>query len=149
MNYARTLIRRTIDGQRSSLTALRERTQPTHGWIAAIRFALGISQRVLGGRLGISKQRLSQLEHRERQGTIQLEQLQEAAEQLGCDLVYAFVPREPLEKTVRRQARKVALVQLSAVQRTMQLEGQETPLTEERIRDYIDRHVDEKDLWEA
>ncbi len=96
----------------------------------------------------MSKQRLSQLEQREREGTIQLNQLQDIARHLGCDLVYALVPREPLEKTVRRQARKVALAQLSAVQRTMQLEGQETPITDERIGDYIDRHIDEKDLWE-
>lgn len=149
MNYARTLMRRTIDGQRPSFAALRERPCPTHGWIATIRFALGLSQKLLGGRLSMSKQRLSQLEQREREGTIQLNQLQDIAGHLGCDLVYALVPREPLEKTVRRQARKVAIAQLSAVQRTMQLEGQETPITEERIRDYINHHVDEKDLWES
>lgn len=149
MNYARTLMRRIIDEQQPSLGALRERPAPTHGWIATIRFALGVSQRVLGGRLAMSKQRLSQLEQREREGTIQLNQLQNVAEHLGCDLIYALVPREPLEKTVRRQARKVASIHLSAVQRTMQLEGQETPLTEERIRDYIDRHIDEKGLWQT
>lgn len=149
MNYARKLIRKAIDEQRHTLVALRKRPPPIHGWIATIRFALGIGQKVLGARLSMTKQRLSQLERREREGTIQLNQLQDIADQLGCDLVYALVPREPLEKTVRRQARKVATIHLSAVQRTMQLEGQETPITEERIRDYIDRHVDEKDLWET
>lgn len=119
-----------------------------HGWIATIRFALGISQSVLGARMGLVKQRISQLERREREGTIQLNQLQDVADRMGCDLVYALVPREPLEQTVRRQARKVAMIHLLAVQRTMQLEGQETPMTEERIRDYIQRHIDEKDIWE-
>ena len=41
------------------------------------------------------------------------------------------------------------MLRLSAVQRTMQLEGQETPITEARLRDYIQRHIDEKDLWET
>ena len=29
----------------------------------------------------------------------------------------------------------------------MQLEDQSTSIDEDRIRDYIARHVDEKDLW--
>nr|WP_072373517.1 mobile mystery protein A [Hyphomicrobium sp. NDB2Meth4] len=150
MNYNRQLVRRSIDGQRHTLMALLKNCpRPTRGWIGTIRFALGVSQPVLGGRLGVAKQRVSQLERREREGTIQLNQLQDVAHHLGCDLVYALVPREPLEQAVMRQARKIAVAHLSAVQRTMQLEGQETPITEERIRDYIQRHVDDKDLWET
>ena len=149
MNYNRQLIRRSIDGQRHTMMALKNCPWPSRGWIGTIRFALGVSQPVLGGRLGVAKQRVSQLERRERQGTIQLNQLEEVADHLGCDLVYALVPRETLEETVRRQARKVAMIQLSAVQRTMQLEGQEAPITEERIRNYMQRNVDEKDLWET
>lgn len=30
----------------------------------------------------------------------------------------------------------------------MQLEGQETPITEEHLRDYVARHVAEADLWQ-
>ena len=149
MNYNRQLVRRSIDGQRHTLMALKKCPQPTRGWIGTIRFALGVSQPVLGARMGLAKQRISKLERREREGTIQLNQLQDVADHLGCDLVYALVPREPLERTVMRQARKVAMIRLSAVQRTMQLEGQETPMTEERIRDYIQRHIDEKELWET
>jgi hypothetical protein len=29
----------------------------------------------------------------------------------------------------------------------MQLEDQATTIDEDRIRDYIERHLDEKDLW--
>lgn len=148
MKETRRLIRTSLDGQRRALVALQKRPRPTHGWIAAIRFALGVSRGVLGARLGVAKQRVSQLERREREGTIKLNQLQTIADQLGCDLDYALVPGEPLERTVHRQARKVAVMHLSAVQRTMQLEDQETPITEEDIRDYIQRHLDERDLWE-
>ena len=90
---------------------------------------------------------MSQLEQRERSGDIKLSQLRDAAEALNCDFVYALVPREPLETTVQRRAREVALRELAAVERTMQLEDQATSIDEDRIRDYIARHVDEKDLW--
>jgi predicted DNA-binding mobile mystery protein A len=90
---------------------------------------------------------VSQLEARERTGDIKLNQLRDAADALNCDLVYAFVPREPLEQTIQRKVREVALRELSAVERTMQLEDQATTIDEDRIRDYIERHLDEKDLW--
>jgi predicted DNA-binding mobile mystery protein A len=118
-----------------------------HGWITTVRSALGMSQEAFGSRLRIPKQRVSQLEMRERTGDIKLGQLRDAADALNCDLVYAFVPREPLEDMVQRRARERALRELAAVERTMQLEDQATGISEDRIRDYIAEHIDEKDLW--
>ena len=118
-----------------------------HGWIGTVRKALGMSQEVFGARLKIPKQRVSQLERRERTGDIKLSQLRDAANALDCDLVYAFVPREPLDEMVHRRARARALRELTAVERTMLLEDQATGIDEDRIRDYIARHIDEKDLW--
>ena len=106
-----------------------------------------MTQETLGKRLGLPKQRLSQLETRERSGDIKLNQLRDAADALNCDLVYAFVPREPLEETVQRRARERALREIAAVERSMQLEDQATGVSEDRIRDYISRHISEKDLW--
>lgn len=106
-----------------------------------------MSQETLGARLNIPKQRMSQLEMRERTGDIKLSQLRDAADALNCDLVYAFVPREPLEELVQRRARERALREIAAVERSMQLEDQATGIDEDRIRDYIARHIDEKDLW--
>jgi len=108
---------------------------------------LGMTQKSFGARLELPKQRVSQLEARERTGDIKLNQLRDAADALNCDFVYAFVPREPLEQTIQRRVREVALRELSAVERTMQLEDQATTIDEDRIRDYIERHLDEKDLW--
>lgn len=65
----------------------------------------------------------------------------------GCDLAYAFVPREPLEDSVKRRAREFGIQELKAVERSMQLEGKEAPIMEERIRDYVVRYVDERELW--
>jgi predicted DNA-binding mobile mystery protein A len=144
----------TLKSARSAVDRLRDRTAPLrdlprlqHGWIAMIRGALGMSQDAFGARLKIPKQRVSQLEQRERSGDIKLNQLRDAADALNCDLVYAFIPREPLEAMVQRRAREIALRELGAVERTMQLEDQATGISEERIRDYIARHINEKDLW--
>lgn len=147
MDPKRKITRKAIDGQRRAGLALARLPRPSKGWIATVRYALGVSQPVLGMRLRVPKQRVSQLEARECDGTIRLDQLRNVADALGCDLVYAFVPREPLEDSVKRRAREFALQELKAVERSMQLEGQETPITEERIRDYVLHYVDEKELW--
>ncbi len=139
--------RLAIDRLAPTTALLRIVPKLPHGWIATVRKALGMSQDVLGARLGVPKQRLSQIEHRERTGDIKLSQLRDTAEALNCDLVYAFVPREPLEQTVQRRARVIALRELAAVERTMQLEDQATGLDEDRIRTYIARNITEKDLW--
>lgn len=139
--------RQAIDRQRSIMALVRQSAKPPKGWIATIRTALGMPQEHLGARLGMPKQRVSQLEKREQSGNIKLNQLREVAEGLNCDLVYALLPREPLEGVVNRRMREIALRQLSAVERTMQLEDQATGISEDRIRDYIASHLSEKDLW--
>lgn len=139
--------RQAVDRQLTALAALRQSAKPPKGWLATIRTALGMPQEVLGARLRIPKQRVSQLEKREQSGDIKLSQLRDVAEALNCDLVYALLPREPLEVVVERRIREIAKRQLAAVERTMQLEDQATGISEDRIRDHIARHLSEKDLW--
>ncbi|MGE3708407.1 MAG: mobile mystery protein A [Hyphomicrobiaceae bacterium] len=139
--------RLAVDRLHKTTAPLARLAKLPHGWIATVRSALGMSQETLGARLNIPKQRMSQLEMRERTGDIKLSQLRDAADALNCDLVYAFVPREPLEELVQRRARERALREIAAVERSMQLEDQATGIDEDRIRDYIARHIDEKDLW--
>ena len=55
------------------------------------------------------------LERREADGAITLESLERAADALGCDLVYALIPRRPLEEMLHDQAQKVAQAQWNAV----------------------------------
>jgi predicted DNA-binding mobile mystery protein A len=140
-------IRTALDEQRPALLPLRQLAKPPRGWIATVRSALGMTQKVLAERLRVSKQRVSQLEAREIAGEATLAQMRDAADALGCDFVYALVPRNPLKDTVSERARAIALRELGAVERSMQLEDQRTVIDEERIRDYIARHVTERDLW--
>ena len=73
----------------------------------------------LGGRMGVSQPRVSQLERAEREGTIQLWNLDRAAQAIRARLVYAVVPIEPLEEIVLRQARLKAMQELAENSRTV------------------------------
>ena len=64
-----------------------------------------MSARELSKRIGVSYGRVGQLERGEVDGSICLSTLRRVATALNCQLVYVFVPNEPLEDMVRRQAR--------------------------------------------
>jgi predicted DNA-binding mobile mystery protein A len=78
----------------------------------------------LAKRLGVSQPRIVELEQSEVSGRVTLHTLQRAAEALGCRVVYALVPEEPLAETVRTRAEAVAQRRLASVQQTMRLENQ-------------------------
>jgi predicted DNA-binding mobile mystery protein A len=103
LRAGRTANRRRLDRQLEGLEA-RVGPRPPGGWIRKIRDALGMSTMELAARLGVTRARVSQLEQAEVQGSIPLSSLQRAAAALNCQICYAFVPDEPLEQMVRRQA---------------------------------------------
>ncbi len=100
------------------------RPKPHAGWIKAIRAALGMSQRDLAARLGVSHAAVHKLEQSEQDGRIALAKLAEVAAAMDCTVVYALVPNSSLENTVQRQARRVAATRLGYVSDTMTLEDQ-------------------------
>ena len=120
------LSRRQLDAKLQGATAIREFAAAQRSWIRTIRTALGMSADQLGKRLGMSQQGVSDLERREANGTITLAKLGEAAHALGCDAVVVFVPREPLEEIVQRQARAKAKAERNRLVHTMRLEAQES-----------------------
>jgi predicted DNA-binding mobile mystery protein A len=101
-----------------------EAARPSRGWIRAIREALGMTTGQLAKRLGVHQPRVVELERGESTGNITVKSLERAAEALGCRLVYAFVPKEPLADTIRKRASVVADQQLASVEQTMRLEAQ-------------------------
>jgi predicted DNA-binding mobile mystery protein A len=131
-----------------SVRALSDR--PVRGWIRAVRDALGMSTRQLAARMGQSQPAVTQLEHSEVSGRAQLDSLRRAAAALDCDLVYALVPRQGLEETVRARARLLSERDLASVDRTMRLEDQalDGDQMEARINDYADRLVADGRLWD-
>ena len=59
----------------------------------------------LAKRLGVRQPSIVDLERSEEKGSIELATLRRVAEALDCSLVYAFVPNQPLEMTIRARAR--------------------------------------------
>jgi len=144
------LIRRSIDQRIAPLREHRSATaRPAAGWVRAIRSALGMSTGDLARRLGVTPVAVRKLEHNEQAGTVRLETLARAADAMGCDLVYAFVPRTSLDEFVDQRARAVAEAEIRRVDTTMALEDQRTSASERaRLRDDRARELRaSRDLW--
>ena len=116
--------RRHLDKRLSGFERLSSFSIPPRGWVRAIRDALGMTAAQLGRRLGVSQPRVAEIEKAEISGAITLESLRRAANALDCQLVYAFVPREPLETMVGVRAEVVARKRLGQIVHSMTLEAQ-------------------------
>lgn len=83
----------------------RELPNPPTGWVRATRLALGMTLQQLGNKLWIRKQSVQYLEMREKEGTITLNSLKEAARALDMELVFGFVPKDgTLEKYIDKKS---------------------------------------------
>jgi predicted DNA-binding mobile mystery protein A len=122
---------------------------PRSGWIRAIRDALGMSTSELARRVGLSKGRISQIEHAERERSLTLDTLERVAAALDCRVEYVLVPRQPLDDLVWEQARTKAADEIAAVDHTMALENQQPDAesTRQRIEEAARRYVDKRGLW--
>lgn len=98
--------------------------RPPKGWIRAIRDALGMTTTQLAKRLGVAHPRIVAIEKEETLGNLKLSTLERAADALGCELVYALVPRQGLESMAKAQAVKKAKALMCNAEHTMQLEAQ-------------------------
>jgi len=126
---------------------------PPNGWIRAIRTALGMSMQQLGNKLSVTKQSVQDIERREKDGSITIRSLREAANALDMQLVYGFVPKDgSLEKLIERKATKLATQVVMRTSNTMKLEDQEN--SRERIEKAIQERAAElanelpKILWD-
>ena len=136
-----------------SLFASLQKTTPSVGWLKAIRTALGMSMVQLGNKLSITKQSVSNLEQREKDGSITIRTLREAAEALDMQLVYGFVPKDgSLDNLITRKAKELATQIVMRTSNTMKLEDQEN--SKERIMKAIEERTEEimkempKILWD-
>lgn len=100
--------------------------RPRDGWIKTIRVALGMSSTQLGLRLGVGRARISQLEQAESRGLVTLHTLNKAAEAMGCEFVYAIVPKiQPtLKDIIESRAEQIAAEHIKKVAHSMSLENQ-------------------------
>ena len=116
--------RRQLDKRLSPLLKADAFTRPPRGWVKAIREALGMTTAQLAKRLGVSQPRVVGIEQAEAKGAITLDSLERAAHALDCQLVYALVPRKPLDALIEERATRLAATRLDATRHTMALEAQ-------------------------
>ncbi|HHN74256.1 MAG TPA: mobile mystery protein A [Acidobacteria bacterium] len=123
--------------------------RPHRGWIRAVREALGMSARELGRRMGVTQQSVVDFERSEQRSTIRLDTLERAAAAMGCELVYAIVPRTSLEETVQGRAREMARRLLASVEHHSRLEDQSVSDADlaVQIDEIAADLVDRRGLW--
>lgn len=152
MKTNRKLMREQLQSSLSRFQPLRDAGIPSKGWIRAIRTALGMSGRQLAERMGVTKQRASDIEKQELDGSATIKTLRKNAEALDCFFVYGFIPKTSLEETVRTRARQVAKKRLAETSHTMALEAQSLSTDENQrvLREMVDDLVDAvpSTLWD-
>ena len=122
---------------------------PPRGWIKAIRSALGMTTAQLASRLGVKQPSVVALEQSEARGSIELATLRRVAEALDCTLVYALVPKRPLESTVRARARAFVRWRLAPVEHSMLLENQHVKDRDPEARlDDVVRDTNPRLFWD-
>jgi predicted DNA-binding mobile mystery protein A len=97
--------------------------RPNQGWVRTIRSALGMSQQQLGSRLGVTRQRVGELETQEGDDRVTLSTLRRTAGALGCELEYVFVPRTSLDQAISEQAFNRAKQRIERVNASQALEA--------------------------
>jgi predicted DNA-binding mobile mystery protein A len=130
--------RRLRSGQlERALTAFivaKETPRPQRGWIRAIREATGITVREMAKRLHKAPSVAAHLERSEAEYRITLGSLRAAADALGCQLVYALVPKSgSLQELGEQRARTKATENVRAVEHSMALEDQAVGGVEDKI----------------
>jgi predicted DNA-binding mobile mystery protein A len=125
-----------LNSKMLAYASLQKVAPPPTGWIKAIRNAIGMSMLQLGNRLSITKQSVQDIECREKDGSVTIKALREAARALDMQLVYGFVPNDgSLELLIERKAKELATQIVMRTNNTMKLEDQEN--TKQRIEKAI------------
>ena len=115
---------------------------PETGWLKTIRLSIGMSLEQLGRKLGISKQSAMDIERREREGSVTLRALREAATAMDMDLVYGFVPKDgSISNLIDRKAHELATKIVGMASQHMVLENQEN--SKERLEEAIRERTNE------
>ncbi len=129
-----------LNNKMMAYSSLQKIAPPPTGWLKAIRTAIGMSMQQLGNRLQVTKQNIRAIENREKDGTITLNALKEAASALDMQLVYGFVPADgSLEALIDRKAKELATQIVLRTSNTMKLEDQEN--SKQRIEKAIEERA--------
>lgn len=116
--------------------AAKETPRPPKGWIRAIREVTGLSVRDLAKRLHKAPSVAAHFEGSEAAYRITLGSLREVADALGCQLVYALVPKTgSIQELSEERARITATENVRAVEHSMALEDQAVGGIDDKIEE--------------
>src|SRR5687767_9154202 len=107
-SHRRSRQRKQLEARLEKLDPALAGPPPRAGWIRALRESLGLSAEQLALRIGVTKRAVLALEEREFARTISLQSLDRLAAGLGCEVVYAVVPKRSLEQMIEDQSRIAA-----------------------------------------
>jgi predicted DNA-binding mobile mystery protein A len=93
-------------------------------WIDYVRLGLGMSLTQLAARLEVTQSSVSSSIKLEKEGRVTVNKLREVADAMGCDLVYAFIPRKKIEELIHDQAVKKTIELIEETDTHMSLEDQ-------------------------
>jgi predicted DNA-binding mobile mystery protein A len=118
-------------------------------WIKYIRSAMGMSADQLAKKTNMATSSLYQLERGEEENKVNLQSLKKVAEALNCEVIYALVPREPLNEMIKRQAYTKAKNIVAESTLNMELEDQAVNQveTKQQIKELADKIRESKNLW--
>lgn len=115
-----------LNDKMMAYSSLQKIAPPPTGWIKAVRTAIGMSLQQLSSRLSITRQSVQEIEQREKDGSLTIKSLREAAAALDMQLVYGFVPKDgSLDALIDRKAKELAKQIVLRTSNTMKLEDQE------------------------
>ena len=130
----RTLRAKQLERALEAFAPARNSSRPQKGWLRAIREATGISLREMATRLNKSPTLAAKLEKSEAEYRITLASLRDAADALGCQLIYALMPKSgTIQDLAEQGARTKAAENVRAVEHSMVLEDQAVGGIEDKI----------------
>src|SRR5258708_2959076 len=106
-------------------TNAKHTARPLRGWLRAVREALGVSQQQVATAAKVKRQSIIGFEEAEASDRITLRNLRRVADALGCELVYAIVPKSgSIQELAEQRTRSEATKRVLSVEYTMALEDQ-------------------------
>lgn len=137
-----------INRRLKSIRSSASQTKVGLGWIHYMRSAMGLTMKKLGERAGVSIPAIQKAELREQEGTISIKTLRQIAAAMDCELVYAFVPKYPVDKVVEQAAKAKAARLLQIADSHMDLENQKVKQQlEKRIARLAQTLIEKGDVW--
>ncbi len=153
MRNQRRLMIEQLDRKLLSFSEASEINIHTKGWINGIRITLNMTLEQFGKKLGITRQGARRIETSEASGSITINLLREAGNELDMRLVYGFIPNSgSVDKLIDNKARALAEKIVLRANHNMLIENQAT--SEEAVQNSIQelaadlKREMKKSLWD-